>query len=860
MDSIIPLGQKNTLAEYMILSGADNHPHMFDKDLYDSWKSRMELYMKNREHGRMILELVENGPLSWPTIEENGVIRTKKYAELSAAKEIQANCDMKATNIILQGLPADIYSLVKHPVVVLTEFYGRCIANNHHKFNNNLITEGHALVVLGSLNPIINLDSFKSQEPGHYSRWQGHSEARSRETSAKAVLMANISNYGSDIISEGSHSETILNDMDKSRFDNVVKIRTTPDARTKDVLLSVMNSMYLIDKYVNVERKQNESCDKCFNLEAELLKSQNAYNNLLKRIFEKNDLKAQLQEKDSTICKLKDIIKLLREKSKEENVNYDYGEIETKNVELENIVAKLSSKNERLYKVFVITSLKNDLQKLKGKEIVDIAAQTPSTHTIVPGMFKLELEPLAPRSYLYMFKILALMRLNKNEKKVAVTPKKKVKKVEFVEPLTSSSNIKQVDVKHSLSNANSEPICANCKKSMFDGVHDKCLLDFVENMNSHAKSAKKHKKQNIWKPTGHVFTEIGFKWKPIGRTFTIVGTSCPLTRITLANVVPPKKTTSHSVETHKPELKVYSRKPKNVKNAGSSKKVKIVESKNANHLEPNHNWGSNATNIPFSSSLVMTAPLFLWVEAINTACYTQNRSIIRRRYNKTPYELMQDKKPNLSFFHVFGTLCYPTNDNDDLGKLDAKANIDIFIGYAPVKKAFRIYNKRTQKIIETIHVTFDELTAMASEQFNLGPGLHSMTPATSSSGLVPNPVSQQPCIPPPRDDWDRLFQPMFDEYFTPSSVVVSPIQEAAAPRAVVLADSPVSTSIDQDAPSTSIPSTQEQEHSSNISQGFEESPKTPIFHDDPLHESLHDASTSQGSSSNVRQIHTPFKH
>ncbi|GKB08665.1 hypothetical protein Tco_0836977 [Tanacetum coccineum] len=114
MDSIIPLGQKNTLAEYMILSGADNRPPMLDKDLYDSWKSRMELYMQNREHGRMILESVEHGPLIWPTIEENGVTRTKKYVELSAAEKIQADCDMKATNIILQGLPADIYSLVNH--------------------------------------------------------------------------------------------------------------------------------------------------------------------------------------------------------------------------------------------------------------------------------------------------------------------------------------------------------------------------------------------------------------------------------------------------------------------------------------------------------------------------------------------------------------------------------------------------------------------------------------------------------------------------------------------------------------------------------------------------------------------------
>ncbi|GKB12037.1 retrovirus-related pol polyprotein from transposon TNT 1-94 [Tanacetum coccineum] len=103
-----------TLAEFMILSGADNRPPMLDKDLYDSWKSIMELYMQNREHGRMILESVEHGPLIWPTIEENGVTRTKKYEELSATEKIQADCDLKATNIILQGLPSDVYSLVNH--------------------------------------------------------------------------------------------------------------------------------------------------------------------------------------------------------------------------------------------------------------------------------------------------------------------------------------------------------------------------------------------------------------------------------------------------------------------------------------------------------------------------------------------------------------------------------------------------------------------------------------------------------------------------------------------------------------------------------------------------------------------------
>ncbi|GKB12979.1 hypothetical protein Tco_0846902, partial [Tanacetum coccineum] len=104
----------STLAKFMILSGADNRPPMLEKHMYDSWKSIMEFYMQNREHGTMILESVKNGPLIWPMSKENGVTRTKKYEELSATEKIQADCDLKATNIILQGLPTDVYSLVNH--------------------------------------------------------------------------------------------------------------------------------------------------------------------------------------------------------------------------------------------------------------------------------------------------------------------------------------------------------------------------------------------------------------------------------------------------------------------------------------------------------------------------------------------------------------------------------------------------------------------------------------------------------------------------------------------------------------------------------------------------------------------------
>nr|GFB80972.1 hypothetical protein [Tanacetum cinerariifolium] len=82
-----------SLADKVILSGADNHPPMLENDMYDSWKSRMELYMLNRQHGRMILESVESGPLLWPTIEDNRVTRLKKYSELSTKEAIQADCD-----------------------------------------------------------------------------------------------------------------------------------------------------------------------------------------------------------------------------------------------------------------------------------------------------------------------------------------------------------------------------------------------------------------------------------------------------------------------------------------------------------------------------------------------------------------------------------------------------------------------------------------------------------------------------------------------------------------------------------------------------------------------------------------------
>ncbi|GJY60215.1 retrovirus-related pol polyprotein from transposon TNT 1-94 [Tanacetum coccineum] len=95
--------------------------------------------------------------------------------------------------------------------------------------------------------------------------------------------------------------------------------------------------------------------------------------------------------------------------------------------------------------------------------------------------------------------------------------------------------------------------------------------------------------------------------------------------------------------------------------------------------------------------------------------YTWNHSIVHTRHNKTPYELIHGIKPNIQYFHVFGSLCYPTNDHDDLGKMKPKADFGIFISYSESSRGFRIYNRRTKKIMETIHVKFDELTTCSQE-------------------------------------------------------------------------------------------------------------------------------------------------
>ncbi|GJZ95824.1 retrovirus-related pol polyprotein from transposon TNT 1-94 [Tanacetum coccineum] len=557
-----------------------------------------------------------------------------------------------------------------------------------------------------------------------------------------------------------------------SRSDEVLKLKNFK----KDATLK-------LSKSTNQECILHISLEVDTQLNQEIFQRDNSVSNQsslsFDQLFELNELKAQSQEKDTVIKKLKERIKSLSEKLNEDKIKKDLEEIETINIELDHRVSKLIAKNKHL-----------------------------------------------KQTYKQLYDSIKLARIQSKEQ--------------------CDDLINQVNL-HILDN------------------HDLCVLDFINNVNARtkSKSVKKNSKRKVWKPTGKVFTNIGYIWRPTSRTFTIVGNACPLTRITTNTEVPLRKPTARDNETTKPIVTlVYSRKSRKYKTNVPVNKSKVVQivlwyldsgcskhmtgdrSQLTNFVKKNlgtfkfgndhvekilgygdyqignvmisrvyyveglgHNLFSvgskdeapdfiikflkmiqvrlkvpvrrirtdngtefvnqtlreyyekvgishetsvarspqqngvverrNRTLIEAARTMLIyaKAPLFLWAEAVATACYTQNRSIVRLRHGKTPYELLHDKLPDLSFFHVFGALCYPTKS----------------------------------------------LSGSTS-----GPALHEITHATISSGLAPNPHPSTPFVPPSR-----------------TSEVIAPIDEVVAPVLVVSTGSPSSTTVDQDAPSPS---------------------------------------------------------
>nr|GEV22031.1 hypothetical protein [Tanacetum cinerariifolium] len=245
------------------------------------------------------------------------------------------------------------------------------------------------------------------------------------------------------------------------------------------------------------------------------------------------------------------------------------------------------------------------------------------------------------------------------------------------------------------------------------------------------------------------------------------------------------------------------------------------------------------------------APLFLWAEVIATTCFTQNRSIIYRHFNKTPYELINGIKADIFFLHVFEALCYPKNDH--IGKLGAKGDIGFFISYSADSCAYRIYNRRTKKIMETMNVSFDELLAMDFEQRSSKPGLQSMTSGQISSGLdltyAPSTITSQK---PTKGEFDLLFEAMYDDYIGDQpSATARTVTASQEPQ--VRQTSSASTSIADTAPTP----TNSSSHATNIpltSQDVDEHNPDTMFDGNMFVNPFANPSTSAAESSSSYNV------
>nr|GFB22763.1 retrovirus-related Pol polyprotein from transposon TNT 1-94 [Tanacetum cinerariifolium] len=260
-------------------------------------------------------------------------------------------------------------------------------------------------------------------------------------------------------------------------------------------------------------------------------------------------------------------------------------------------------------------------------------------------------------------------------------------------------------------------------------------------------------------------------------------------------------------------------------------------------------------------------PSFLWAEAIATACFTQNRSIIYKRFDKTTYELINKRKPNIKFFRVFVCRCYLLNNYEDVGKLKANGDIRVFVGYSKESATFRIYNKRTCKIHESMNVDFDEISEMASKQFSLEPGLSNLNETGKSSNLSVSQVDEAS-----KKDLEDLFQDFYDEYFYSSKIMKSLTTNVETPIIKEVFHevfesfqgesslSSLNDDVQQSSEEVILPSLNTQSIPINMVPNGDEAITSHNVFNKQLEDAYFDASTLFHDPSNVHTYYQPYPH
>nr|GEV61463.1 hypothetical protein [Tanacetum cinerariifolium] len=926
----IPLGQKNTPTEYMILSDADNHPPMLDKHLYDSWKSRIELYMQNKEHGRMILESVKHGPLIWPTIEENGVTRTKKYAELSAAEKIQADCNVKATNIILQGLPADIYSLVNHhkvardlwervqllmqgddPIACLKKaivFLTVVASSMFPSINNQLRTSSnprnHATIqddrvtiqqVQGRQGQSYfgtgyksNATSFRGNNPKRprNATWYkneamldeaqetgqildeeqlaflvdpGVPDGQAVQTiipnnaafqtedldtydsdcddvsNAKAILMDNISNYGSDIILEeldniifkvGQSAQTVrMLTKPQVFYDNIHKQalgyqnpfylkkaqRIKPTLYDGIVISNKHVAMHVIDdeetlilKEVSRSKKEKDPKairQKISHKPIDYVKLNKLYENFKKRFVPQQELSADeafWYHMLNPSTKSSDTLHAKIEAPKELH------KVNLVNESLKNLKLNLANFNKVNFgKCFV------PQQELSADEAFWYHMLSPSTKSGNALPVKIESPKELPKVSLVNESLKKLkLHLSNFDKVMTIrtTPNARTKGewgfehtkavfnneiIPFIKSLKDILNMFDTDILNKIMEV----------QIVFDQMDD------VVQQSSVDKQYLEIARKELFLENDQLLQQIMSQ-----DVLLTVMKSMSMNGKEIVDI-DAQKPSANTIVLGMFKLDLDPLAPKLLKN-----KEAYID-----YLKYTQEQADILRGIVKQAKAKQTLYNALDFDCCPD-CSLVSGFWMFETYDREPlsaHELSSKSKSWLwhhQLSHLnFGTLKKLAKDGLARGIPRLKFQKDHLCSSCTLEKSKKSFHQpkaedTNQEKLYLLHMDLCGLMRVASingkkndvverrnqtlveaARTSLGYGLHSMTPATSSSRLVSNPVSPQPFIPPNRDAWDRLFQPMFDEYFNPPTIAVSLVPVAAAQRAVDLADSHVST-------------------------------------------------------------------
>nr|GEU67516.1 hypothetical protein [Tanacetum cinerariifolium] len=627
----------------------------------------------------MILESVKDGPLIWPTIEENRVTRTKKYAELSATQKIQADYDLNATNIILQGLPSDIYSLI-----------------NHHRVAKDLWKRIQLLMQ-------DDLDAYDSD--------------CDTISTAKAVLMAKFSNYGSDVLSEVPHSENTNNDILNKNVQEMMYSEQThlaiyPENKITSDSNIIPYSQYLREKQNAAVRDTNSSTQQDAMILFVFKQLSNQVTNCNKvnkdNLITNESLSAELERyKDREKESLTTTLNVFKNESKEKEAKNIDKEIslEKKVKELNNIVYKIGQSVQTMHmltkpQVFYDNNLKQAL-----------GFQNPFYLKKVQQISLM----------LYDGNVIA-----KETNMISVSDSKDTLMLE--DESRSKMLLKQSDPMVLEKKVNNKPV----NYAVLNELSEDFGKRFVPQQELSAEQA-------FWFQMSNPSTN-SFDASPV-------------------KVDVPSELPMHTME-----------------QAGVLKEI-VEQADSLNPLDSVSYFAyySRFTWVKFLASKD-EAPNFIikFPKMIQVRLNTPVRNICTDNGTEFVNQTLRDYYEEVVISHETSVAQTPQQigvvESENLGKLQAKADIE--------------------------------------------PALHEMTPATPSSGLVPNPPPSASFVPPLRHEWDLVFQLVFDEFFSPPDSVASPIPIVEAPAPVESTGSPSLTLVDQDAPlpSTSQSTQQSQSH------------------------------------------------